>query len=66
MPRPRALIGDPHQACEGSMQQQPRSQQGGEDAEVCSETLQVRLQHILVRAVRLALAEAAPFCCTEQ
>ncbi len=31
------------QSCDNRMQQQPFLQQGGEDAEVCSETLQVTL-----------------------
>ena len=49
MPRPRACQED-FRLCESTMQQPPYPQQGGEDAEVCSETLQVTSCLRLVRA----------------
>ena len=48
MPRLGAL-SERLQSCENRMQQQPFLQQGGEDAEVCSETLQVTMQCSLSR-----------------
>lgn len=49
VPRPRARQED-IRLCESTMHQPPYPQQGGEDAEVCSETLQVMSYLRLVRA----------------